>query len=129
VADTYGRVVSVLEESLAVDPAGVTPGCNLLTDLGADSLDTLDILFRLEGEFGLVVEREDLFPEFLFRADGDFVADGRLTEAGRRKVLEHYPFLDEDEVAGMGDPKSLFTVGLLAGFIDSRLGQVRTQFA
>jgi acyl carrier protein len=119
----------VLEEALAVDPNGVTPGCNLLTDLGADSLDTLDILFRLEGEFGLEVEREDLFPEFLFRTDGEHVADGRLTEAGRRKILEHYPFLDEDDVAEMGDPKALFTVRLLACFIDSRLDQVRTQVA
>jgi acyl carrier protein len=119
-AKTYQRVLSVLEECLAVDPADVTPESHLQDDLGADSLDMLDILFRAEEEFRLRVEREELFPEFLLRRGTEEVTtDGTLTPAGRQKVLEYYPFLKAEEVPA--DPKALLTVGLLAGFIEHRL--------
>ena len=114
------RVVSVLEESLAVDPADVTPDSHLQNDLGADSLDMLDILFRAEEEFGLRVEREELFPEFLLQRGTEYVTEqGTLTPTGRLKVLDYYPFLKAEEVSD--EPKALLTVRLLAGFIEHRL--------
>jgi acyl carrier protein len=86
----YTKVVDVLSESLAVEPGNVTPESNLLTDLGAESIDLLDVVFRLEREFGIEIPRGELFPDFLFRSTGDFVEDGRLTDAGRRQVAEAF---------------------------------------
>jgi acyl carrier protein len=129
VDETYVRVAAVLGEALAVEPEGVTPRSNVLTDLGADSLDMMDILYRLEQEFGVELEREELFPAFLFRDGTEHVADGRLTETGRLRVLDHFPFLPAHEIAEGDDPKGLLTAGLLAGFIEARLDGARLRLA
>src|SRR5436309_12684997 len=51
--EIYGKVVRVLVEALNVDEDGVTPTATLQGDLGAESIDFLDIVFRLEREFGI----------------------------------------------------------------------------
>src|SRR5262245_12137423 len=119
----YHKVVTVISESLAVEPDEVRPDANLLRDLGAESIDLLDLVFRLENEFSLDIPRGELFPDFLFRATSDFVADGRLTDAGRKQVSEAFPFIDDAAVAGVGEPRDLFTVDLLAAYVDWKVTQ------
>jgi acyl carrier protein len=119
----YNKVVDVLSESLAVEPGTVTPESNLLTDLGAESIDLLDVVFRLEREFGIEIPRGELFPDFLFRATSDFVEDGRLTDAGRRQVAEAFPFIDADAVGRTSEPRELFTVDLLAAYVDWKVAR------
>ena len=120
----YTKVVDVLSESLAVEPGAVTPESNLLTDLGAESIDLLDVVFRLEREFGIEIPRGELFPDFLFRNTGDFVEDGRLTDAGRRQVAEAFPFIDTSALGHATEPRELFTVDLLAAYVDWKVAQV-----
>src|SRR5262249_21996401 len=62
-SDVNARVRNVLVEALAVDENRVTPTASLQRDLGADSLDLLEILFRLEQELGIEVPRGELFPD------------------------------------------------------------------
>ncbi len=80
--DIYGKVTQVLVESLNVDEGDVTPTATLQGDLGAESIDFLDIVFRLEREFDIRIPRGELFPESVFPGDPDFVRDGRVTEQG-----------------------------------------------
>jgi acyl carrier protein len=107
--ETYLRVASVVAETLDVDADELNARTNLLGDLSADSLDLLDVLFRLEKEFGLSIEREDIFPTAIF--------DARVKE--REAVLrDAYPFYTEPIPE---DPRELVTVGFISRFIGYRL--------
>ena len=77
--EIYEKVSRVLVESLNVDEDDLRPTATLQGDLGAESIDFLDIVFRLEREFGIKVPRGELFPEAIFQSDPDFVREGRVT--------------------------------------------------
>jgi acyl carrier protein len=64
--DVYERVVGVLVEALNFDEDQINPQARLQGDLGAESIDFLDIVFRLEREFGIKIPRGELFPESIF---------------------------------------------------------------
>ena len=49
---------------------------------GAESIDFLDIVFRLEREFGIKIPRGELFPEAIFQGDPEFVQNGKVTDKG-----------------------------------------------
>jgi acyl carrier protein len=78
--EIYGKVATVLVEALNVDEDELTPAATLQGDLGAESIDFLDIVFRLEREFAIKIPRGELFPESVFQGDPDFVRDGRVTD-------------------------------------------------
>src|ERR1700746_2463586 len=92
--DIYGRVTQVLVESLNVDAGDVTPTATLQGDLGAESIDFLDIVFRLEREFGIRIPRGELFPDSVFQGDPDFVRDGRVTDKGMGELRSRMPYAD-----------------------------------
>jgi acyl carrier protein len=75
--EIYRKVVSVLVEALSVDEDEITPTATLQRDLGAESIDFLDIVFRLEREFGIKIPRGELFPESVFQGDPEFVRESR----------------------------------------------------
>ena len=83
--EILAAVQEVLVESLAVDEEEVTPEATLVDDLGAESIDLLEIVFNLEKKFG-IIDRSELIPEDLF-SDPQYVVDGKLTPAGL-EVLE-----------------------------------------
>ena len=56
------EVQGVLVDALGVDEDEVTPDATLMADLGAESIDFLDIVFRMEKAFGIKIPREELFP-------------------------------------------------------------------
>ena len=79
----YGEVARVLVEALGVDEDEITPAATLQGDLGAESIDMLDIVFRLEGEFELRIPRGELFPESVFQGrTPSFGGEGRATDEG-----------------------------------------------
>jgi acyl carrier protein len=78
--EIYTRVSATLVEALHVDEEEIKPTATLQGDLGAESIDFLDIVFRLEREFGIKIPRAELFPESIFQGDPEFVQDGRVTE-------------------------------------------------
>ena len=61
--EIFAKVRSTLVDALGVDEEDVTPESSLRNDLGAESIDLLDIVFRLERNFGIKIPRGELFPE------------------------------------------------------------------
>jgi acyl carrier protein len=123
---TYGRVTRVLVEALNADEDDITPTSTLQGDLGAESIDFLDIVFRLEREFGIKIPRGELFPESVFQGDPDFVREGRVTDQGMDELRGRMPYADLgtfDQDRRLSAVSDLFTVGLVAQYIAWKLGQ------
>ena len=124
--EIYSKVTQVLVDSLNVDEDDVTPTATLQGDLGAESIDFLDILFRLEREFGIRIPRGELFPESVFQGDPDFVRDGLVTEIGMGELRSRMPYADLsvfDQDRRLTAVHDLFTVGLVVQYIAWKLGQ------
>jgi acyl carrier protein len=124
--EIYTKVSATLVEALNVDEDEIKPTSTLQGDLGAESIDFLDIVFRLEREFGIKIPRGELFPESIFQGDPEFVQNGRVTEKGLTELHTRMPFADlshfeqNPEVSAISD---LFTVELITRYIEGKLGQ------
>ena len=128
--EIYTKVSATLVEALNVDEEDVKPSSTLQGDLGAESIDFLDIVFRLEREFGIKIPRGELFPESVFQGDPDFVREGRVTDQGMGELRSRMPYADLgafDKDRRLSTVSDLFTVGLLAGYVAWKLGQPRPQ--
>jgi acyl carrier protein len=91
--EIFDKVCEALVDALGVDDDEVTPTATLQGDLDAESIDFLDIVFRLEKSFDIKIERGELFPEDIL-TDTDYVHDGKVNEAGIEKLRERMPFAD-----------------------------------
>src|SRR3974390_2410379 len=113
--EIYEKVSATLVEALNVEEEEIKPTSTLQGDLGAESIDFLDIVFRLEREFGIKIPRAELFPESIFQGDPQFVQDGKVTDKGLAELRARMPFADlsafekAPEVSHIND---LFTVEL-----------------
>ena len=126
--EIYTKVSATLVEALNVDEDDVTPEATLQGDLGAESIDFLDIVFRLEREFGIKIPRGELFPEAIFQGDPDFVQEGKVTEQGMAELRTRMPFADLeafDRDRRLSAVSDLFTVGLVARYIAWKLDPVQ----
>src|SRR5438128_8491242 len=92
--EIYTKVSATLVEALNVDEDEIKPESTLQGDLGAESIDFLDIVFRLEREFGIKIPRGELFPESIFQGDPEFVNNGKVTEKGLQELRTKMPFAD-----------------------------------
>jgi acyl carrier protein len=118
--EIHARVTKVLVESLSVEEDDVIPTATLQGDLGAESIDFLDIIFRLEREFRIKIERYELFPDPISPNDSVFVRDGRLTDEGLTALRLRMPyanFTDLEFDRQLNRVDDLFTVELLTSFI------------
>src|SRR5712692_1020278 len=114
--EIYSKVSATLVEALNVDEGEIKPTSTLQGDLGAESIDFLDIVFRLEREFGIKIPRGELFPESIFQGDPEFVQDGRVTEKGLTELKTRMPFADLEQFEQnpeMSHLSDLFTVDLI----------------
>ena len=122
--EIYAKVSSTLVDALNVDEEEIKPEATLQGDLGAESIDFLDIVFRLEREFGIKIPRGELFPESIFQGDPEFVQNGVVTAKGLQELRERMPFADlskfekDPQLAHIGD---LFTVGLITRYVTWKL--------
>ena len=91
--EVFDKVREALVDALGVDDDEVTPTATLQGDLDAESIDFLDIVFRLEKAFDIKIERGELFPEDIL-TDTEYVKDGKVNEAGIAKLRERMPFAD-----------------------------------
>lgn len=120
------KVQETLVDALGVDDDEVTPEATLIGDLGAESIDFLDIVFRLEKNFDIRIPRGELFPENLASSDEGFVEDGVITEAGIAEMRKRMPHANIDAFAE--DPtveniQDLFTVGMICRFLEAKLAE------
>ena len=122
--EIYNKVRETLEDALGVDEDEVSPEATLAGDLGAESIDFLDIVFRLEKNFDVKIPRGELFPENLASADASFIQDGLVTSSGIEELRQRMPHADVEKLAA--DPKmeniqDLFTVQMIVNFLDAKL--------
>ena len=126
--EILAKVRTLLVDALSVDDDEVTPAARLNADLGAESIDMLDIVFRLEREFRLgKIDRNELFPESIFAGDAEFVEDGVVTPKGLDYLREKLPYADQSKINAFAKaPKldqigDLFTVDLIVRFVAKKL--------
>ena len=119
------KVNSVIASALGLEDDEITAASHLINDLGAESIDFLDITFRLEREFGIKIPREELFPETIFRENPEYIQEGKITEEGVKRLKEALPYANEfenvEEKRTVDSVKELFTVGLIYNYIDWKL--------
>ena len=122
--EIFDEVKEVLVDALGLDDDEVTAEATLMGDLGAESIDFLDIVFRLEKSFGIKIPREELFPAEGIMNNPEYVAGGKLTEKGLAELKAKMPhtdivaFQDDPDVNKIAD---LFTVNSIAIFIENKL--------
>jgi acyl carrier protein len=122
--EIFSQVQEVLVDALGVDDDEVTNDATLMGDLGAESIDFLDIVFRLEKAFGIKIPREELFPAENLMNNSEFVENGKLTEKGLTELRNSMPHTDlssfekDPDINKLGD---LFTVNSVINFVEMKL--------
>lgn len=117
------NVKSIISQALKVEEPKISLQSSLIRDLGAESIDFLDIVFRLEKTFKIKIPKGELFPEKLL-TDARFVSDGRITAAGIEELKKRIPNGKWDEfsknplVSNLGD---VFTVGMIVDYLSEKL--------
>ncbi len=122
--EVFATVRETLVDALGVDDDEVTPTATLMGDLGAESIDFLDIVFRLEKNFNIKIPRGELFPENLVAADSGFVKDGKVTAEGIAELRTRMPHANIDALAKdprMEKVQDLFTVDMVVNFLTKKL--------
>lgn len=125
--EIFGVVQTAVVDALGVEDDEVTPGATLLDELGAESIDLLDILFRLERKLGVKIQAADLAAYVQGGIPDDDFSDegGIITERGLAHLKAVMPQIDEDELRGTFQAEkvmSLFTVDNLTDLVISRVG-------
>jgi acyl carrier protein len=114
--EIFEKVQESIVEALGVDEEEVTPAATLFEDLGAESLDLLDIVFRLEKAFGIKIPRSGIQQDILASEglkEEDLLVDGAFTALGAQKLRERMPEIDKDRIHEgfrVDDIPTLFTV-------------------
>jgi acyl carrier protein len=121
--EAFEKIRDALVEALGVDEDEVTPEATLVGDLGAESIDFLDIVFRLEKAFGIKIPRGELFPEDVL-TNADYVADGKVTEMGLAELRKRMPFANLEEFEKnpvVQDFGNVLTVADMCRFIETKV--------
>jgi len=125
--EIFTKVQGVLVDALGVDEEEVTPKARLSADLGAESIDYLDIVFRLEKVFSIKIPRGELFPEDMATMQNDpkFVQDGKITADGMAELKKRIPYTDFTEFEK--DPtvekaQDLITVDMVTNYVATKVG-------
>lgn len=121
-SEIYTKVQKVVVDALGVDEEEVTPDARLTDDLGAESIDYLDVAYRLERAFGITIKPSEISMGSL--TTDEHVQDGRITDAGMEELRRRLPYVDLDVLErsrDMGRFLSVFTVGALVRFVEAKL--------
>ena len=107
----FPKLQSMIADSLAIDRSGITRESRLIDDLGADSLDFVDLVFAIEKEFGVKIREAD----FNFLARLDFTSptvmkDGFLTSETIEALLPLLPALQNVADRSRVTPGQLFSL-------------------
>ena len=120
--EIYSKVQGVLVDALGVDEEQVKPNARLRQDLGAESIDFLDIVFRLERAFGIKIPRGEMIPENVM-TDPQFVQNGKVTPAGMTELKKRMPYVDLTEFEKDPQVDQLpFTVDAVVNYVQTKVG-------
>ncbi len=121
--DIFEKIKDCIAKALQISAGDIQVDSKLIADLGAESIDFLDIVFRLEKAFAIKIPRDDLFPEKVL-TDPRYVKDGRITVEGLAVLKEKLPsvafdsFEKDPVVSKLPD---LFTVRMIVDYITRRM--------
>lgn len=122
--EVFDKVRTALVDALGVDDEEVTPQATMVGDLGAESIDFLDIVFRLEKSFGIEIPRSELFPEDIL-TNAEYVKDGKVTPSGVSELKKRMPFADLSKFEQnpvVQDFGNLLTVNDLCRYVETKVG-------
>jgi len=122
--EIFEEVQEVLVDALGLDDDEVTEDATLMGDLGAESIDFLDIVFRLEKSFGIKVPREELFPAESLMNNPDYVSGGKITPKGLaafKAKMPHTDFTSFEKNPDVNKLPDLFTVRAVVNFVQLKL--------
>lgn len=122
--EIYDKVSEILVEALGVDDDEVSEGAILMGDLGAESIDFLDIVFQLEKAFGIKIPREELFPAENLQNNPELVSDGKLTDAGVAQLkgsMPHVDFSEFEKDPDLNKISDLFQVKSIINYIEGKV--------
>lgn len=117
------KVKAVLVDALGVDEEEVTPTAVIRDDLGAESIDFLDIMFRLEKTFGIKIPKGEMMPENL-ASDPNLVKDGMVTAQGisdLKSRMPHTDFAEFEKDPKLDNMSKLFTVDAIVNYVEMKL--------
>ncbi len=123
--EIYEKLLTCIAQTIGIEREKITADASLIDDLGADSLDLLDLVFRLEQAFHIRINRGDLerrAKETL--PDGDFEQDGLLTEKAREALRRELPEIPAERfgaVSRPGDIPRLFTARTFVRLVKDRM--------
>lgn len=119
------KLKPLLEEVLGVRPAEIHPHSELVAHLGAESIDLLDLTFRIEEAFKVRIEANELERQAINQLPGGvFEKDGQLTEEALAELRRAAPELNPAKlVTGLrkADLPALLTVGFFVSLIQRKL--------
>jgi acyl carrier protein len=110
-ADIFPKLRSMIADSIAIDESQISLDSRLIDDLGADSLDFVDLVFAIEKELGVKVRESDF--NFLTRLDFSSPAvmkDGFLTPATIEQLIPMLPDLQRVPDRERVTPGQLFSL-------------------
>lgn len=120
--EVFGKVKEALVDALGVEDDEVTEEATMVGDLGAESIDFLDIVFKLEKSFGITIPRDELFPDDIL-TNAEFINDGKVTPEGLEKLKERMPFADLTKFESnpmVQDFGNLLTVKDLCKYVETK---------
>jgi acyl carrier protein len=121
--EVFAKVQSALVDALGVEDDEVTPEATIVGDLEAESIDFLDIVFKLEKAFGIKIQTDELFPKDVL-TEGAYVQDGKVNSNGLAELKRRMPWADltkfesNPRIQDFGD---LLTVSDLCRYVQSKL--------
>ncbi len=121
--EVFEKVQEALVDALGVDDEDVTPQATMVGDLGAESIDFLDIVFKLEKAFDIQIPRDELFPDDIL-TNAEFVQDGKVTPDGLARLKERMPFADLakfEQNPQVQDFGNLLTVQDLCNYVSTKV--------
>ena len=123
--EIFSKIQQVLGGALGVEKDEIRPEASLVRDLGAESIDFIDIIFRLEKTFDIKIPSGELFPGNILN-DEQLVQEGRVTPAGLEALKARVPYLDiqlfskDPQVSKLAD---FFTVRMVMNSIQDRIAK------
>jgi acyl carrier protein len=122
--EVFQKVQTALVDALGVDEEDVTPEATIIGDLGAESIDFLDIVFRLEKGFGIKISTAELSADDIL-TNPAYVKEGRVTAEGLAALKARMPFADLTKFAENPQVQNFgnrLTVNDLCNFVASKVG-------
>jgi acyl carrier protein len=118
--EIFGVVKESLAAALGTDEEEITPEAALSADLGAESLDILDVLFRIEKKLGVKVAMADLTSRLQGDLSPEEFADpsGKVTRAGLMQLKTVLPQIDVAGLEGKLEADGLFSLLTVGNLVD-----------